>query len=315
MNRRSGLMLLALCCCTTGSASWLSQITGVHVDITNPLKPEVSISKPDLGAIPEMLQNLPKDVGQALLNPAGSALAVGIRNASKQAAVNAQPIPLDIRQALAPYFPPEILDRARWNLYQSSRISLDGLIVKWFQSEGAVTLDDVIVFSDPSVMTNLELWAHELTHVMQYRNMGVEGFANIYTVAWYDLEQQARDNARIIWAKLNTPQSPVASQTYYSVQPGAFTQSLTNQQIAYAAQNYYPPSSCLNIGGNTISNACPVPVRITDFSFGDAFGRVYWTPCYDNLPISSCMIPAGYFGPALTPSGGPILGYHFIYGR
>ena len=58
-------------------ASWLSKITGIHVDLN---RGRVSIDKPDVGAIPQMLRNLPKDVGQAMLNPAGTALAAAIRS-------------------------------------------------------------------------------------------------------------------------------------------------------------------------------------------------------------------------------------------
>jgi len=47
-------------------------------------------------AIPEMLRNLPQDIGQALLNPIGATLATAIRHAAAQARHSAQPLPQDV---------------------------------------------------------------------------------------------------------------------------------------------------------------------------------------------------------------------------
>ena len=57
---------------SAAEASWVSEITGVDVDLN---RGTVSIKPPNLGAIPQALQNLPKDASQALLNPAAPALA------------------------------------------------------------------------------------------------------------------------------------------------------------------------------------------------------------------------------------------------
>jgi hypothetical protein len=65
-----------VCVAVPAQASWLSKITGVHI---NPSKGEFKVERPDISAIPEMLQNLPKDAAQFFLNPAGAALAEAIR--------------------------------------------------------------------------------------------------------------------------------------------------------------------------------------------------------------------------------------------
>lgn len=44
----------------------------------------------------------------------------------------------------------------------------------------AVTLIDVIVFRGPTEASDVCLWAHELTHVAQYRDQGVHDFAIRY---------------------------------------------------------------------------------------------------------------------------------------
>ena len=42
---------------------------------------------------------------------------------------------------------------------------------------------------------DVEVWAHELTHVIQYEQLGIETFAFEYSYDFTDLENQARDNA------------------------------------------------------------------------------------------------------------------------
>ncbi|HSE62716.1 MAG TPA: DUF4157 domain-containing protein, partial [Thermoanaerobaculia bacterium] len=152
-------------------ASWFSEITGIDINIP---AGTIEISTPKPQAIPEMLRNLPLDVGQALLAPHGAALAAAIRNGAAQALSDARPIPPDVRAVLSRFFPPYILDKAQWNVYDPNRIAIDGAIFGWFNSEGAITLDRVVVFRDAAVaQSDWRLWAHELTHVSQYDNMGV----------------------------------------------------------------------------------------------------------------------------------------------
>ena len=47
-------------------ASWLSEITGIDIDLN---RGSMQVKPPNFAAIPQMIQNLPKDVGQAMLNP------------------------------------------------------------------------------------------------------------------------------------------------------------------------------------------------------------------------------------------------------
>lgn len=56
----------------------------------------------------------------------------------------------------------------------------------------AVTLIDTIIFRRPSdAEDNVALWAHELKHVQQYQQLGVEEFARRYTRNYDDLEAPA----------------------------------------------------------------------------------------------------------------------------
>ncbi|MNF04821.1 hypothetical protein D3C80_2044220 [compost metagenome] len=60
------------------------------------------------------------------------------------------------------------------------------------QDTEAVTLVDVIVFrSLNDAMENLPLWAHELKHVEQYQQWGVEEFAARYSRDFNAVESPA----------------------------------------------------------------------------------------------------------------------------
>lgn len=132
---------------------------------------------------------------------AGATLAEAIRFSRAEARAQAQPIPPEIREALAPYFPADMLDRVRWTIEDGSP-TLGTVLTRWYVREGAVTLGDTIVFANEEVAANLGLWAHELTHVRQYQLLGVEDFARLYLVNWPALEAQAYQNGARVLAEL-----------------------------------------------------------------------------------------------------------------
>ncbi|MDO8408780.1 MAG: DUF4157 domain-containing protein [Phenylobacterium sp.] len=133
---------------------------------------------------------------------AAPALAQAIRF-SRAEALRQTPeaMPEDIRIALSPYFDEEILETARWTL-AGQDLGLGSLLARWYYDEGAITLHDVIVFSDAKVAQNVWLWAHELAHVEQYRRMGLNGFALRYVTDWRLLEAQASSRAFAITADI-----------------------------------------------------------------------------------------------------------------
>lgn len=124
------------------------------------------------------------------------AFAATIRMSRNRAVANGvRPVPQRVVKALSPYFSPGVLAQARWRP-PMPQPSMTGLLVRWYFHEGAVTLQDVVLFSDEGLAQDPSFWAHELAHVEQYRRYGVDGFARRYVKDWEGLEREARQRAQ-----------------------------------------------------------------------------------------------------------------------
>jgi hypothetical protein len=87
-------------------------------------------------------------------------------------------IPPSIRASLEGYVPDMTLARVRWRAGAGDVLSQSAFFLK---DAEAITLDYVVVFADENEARNdPKLWAHELRHVMQFEEWGVEGFASRY---------------------------------------------------------------------------------------------------------------------------------------
>jgi hypothetical protein len=284
-------------------ASWLSEITGVHI---NPSAGEFKVTKPNIAAIPDMLQHLPQDAAQFFLNPQGAQLAEAIRISRNTNIGSASPLPPEVRQALAPFFPPGILAKARYRV-KAGALSLPSAI-NLFDPGNAVTLDDLIIFDNAGQTQDIELWAHELTHIVQYSNMGVESFANVYSLTGGSgLEAQARDNAAQIRNALNHTM-PNNVQPNYQYAPNAFTAPTPQTAFVQAAQQVVPPQYCMSLAphpaGVAVQNGCTVPVAVTGWQIQGPMGP-YNIPCPFNCVVGPMMWKP--FG----PMPGPILGFYY----
>lgn len=118
----------------------------------------------------------------------GIPLAAAIREAKDRFTAIAQPIPADVKQELLKRgFDAKTLEVARYAI-GSLEIALPNFVSqyeKYYQHQDmAVTVDNIIVFpKDPGTkyIENCTWWAHELTHVKQYRELGINGFAYSYS--------------------------------------------------------------------------------------------------------------------------------------
>jgi Domain of unknown function (DUF4157) len=126
-------------------------------------------------------------------------------------AAGVSPMPPAIQRALYGFFPASLLWRVRYTTAGVAPISIPGLALSYGRIE-AVTLIDVIMFRDErDARTNAKLWAHELTHVMQFERWGVDGFARRYIEDYAAVEREARDNAArfMTWSHQASGENPM----------------------------------------------------------------------------------------------------------
>lgn len=132
----------------------------------------------------------------ALLENVGQMAASGLAGWLKlsrdtAAAGDVQPIPLDIRVQLEPYYDFQVLDAARYKVGDARQLDATTAMLQ-NPDVNAVTLVDIIVFRHAEdALGNVALWAHELKHVQQYQQWGIEEFAARYTRDYNAVEAPA----------------------------------------------------------------------------------------------------------------------------
>ena len=192
------------------SASWLSDITGIDINIP---AGSVNFGPPRPDRIPMMLQNLPKDAAQFFLSPFGGALAFEIRQNRESVRQHCGPAPSEVITALTPFLPPEVFQGVCWAVVAPG-FTLSSFAIQ--DGAAAITLEDTIVFRDQASGFDPRLWAHELIHVLQYRRLGVEAFAAVYSASWKSLEDEAYNFQGFVSSRLNPGQgNPMWQNQYY----------------------------------------------------------------------------------------------------
>ena len=135
-------------------------------------------------------------VPPSLREQAARLLATLIR-VGRESAIGAgvKTVPPRIQHALRGFFPEAVLRKARYAGGEMERIGLPGFGLT-YGDVAAMTLGEVILFRDDHrARTDAKLWAHELTHVMQYERWGIDDFAARYLDDSEAVEREARDNA------------------------------------------------------------------------------------------------------------------------
>lgn len=284
------LLVVFLLCCNlqlTANASWLSDITGIDVNVP---RGTITFGPPRPDRIPGMLQNLPKDAATFFLNPAGNALAFAIRQAKEQARRNCGPMPPQVVATLSAFFPNDIFPGVCWTVVANG-FTLDSFAIH-DAGMAAITLEDVVVFRSSQDGYDPVLWSHELTHVLQYRRLGVEGFASLYSVAWDAVEQEARNFDQFVAARLQS-----ANAQYWQTANGWNpNQQISFQQYVNYAKQAINPFICshflLSPGFVDVINSCPIPIRVTGFYVrNSATGFYGQMPCVSN----QCFIGPGSY--------------------
>lgn len=148
-------------------------------------------------------EGLGGDLVDALVQSAASYLAEAIAISRDEAlSAGVRSVPPAIRRELAGFVDREILDSARYRVGGGGALSLQANALR-YGGAAAITLDHVIVFaSESDARTNTVRWVHELVHVRQYRDWGVDGFARRYVSDHDAVEQEARDEEQryLAWA-------------------------------------------------------------------------------------------------------------------
>lgn len=126
----------------------------------------------------------------------GTALGVAIRVGRLEALRSgAEPVPDHLKRQFAKHYPAKVLAETRW-LVAAPDSRLGRILARWPVEEGAVTLGDVIVFKTARAARDRRLFAHELAHVVQYRELGIGEFARRYARDPKPMEAEAEAKAR-----------------------------------------------------------------------------------------------------------------------
>ncbi|QRF66440.1 DUF4157 domain-containing protein [Ponticoccus alexandrii] len=142
----------------------------------------------------------------------GLPLAAAIRQAHAYYGGKTKPLPDDVKTLLAStgVIPPSVLDRARYvvdNDGSTVASIINDLTLKFGSKTDvnhAVTIDDIIVFAkEPRRLEDIGFWAHEIHHVAQYKQLGIEGFAADFTVRWEAMEADAGNVAVQVVEKIS----------------------------------------------------------------------------------------------------------------
>jgi hypothetical protein len=186
--------VVAVALTSVAEAGWFSDAIGVNIPLSGG---PITIGTPQpvraIQQLPGEIQRLPQTIPN-IVNPAGMALALAIRHANAQARNGCQPAPADVQQMIGQLFQ-GVIQGVCYNTLDRNRVALDSAVMLLSNDTAALTLDDVIVFRSESEAHQWKLWAHELTHVMQYRSWGIDTFANDYINNSARLEEEARTHA------------------------------------------------------------------------------------------------------------------------
>ena len=99
-----------------------------------------------------------------------------------------EPMPTEFLEAFSGHLPNDVLANVRWRVEPDSVIFGANVFSSGMR---AVALDNVILFVNAQEAANVKLWAHELYHVLQYRQWGTEGFIQRYLADRAGVEREA----------------------------------------------------------------------------------------------------------------------------
>ncbi len=184
--------------------------------------------------------------GQNPLQISAIPLAVAIRAARARHYNKSMPLPEDVKNALRSNFSDQILNKARYCI-GNIQITLPNFIgqgQKLFGNDAfAVKVGDVIVFnSNPCSFTqNAFWWTHEITHIEQYSNWGIETFAFNYLKDYGGIENEPDSKASQVTGNNYNNRNALVSKSF-DMSSSAIDQNANFNQNpeTYVAQCIFP---------------------------------------------------------------------------
>ena len=163
-----------------------------HLRVQSVLTPGTSVA-PDDDVLADILRAEP-----GLVQLGSMGLAGALRQTQQYYAGRGNPLPDAVKVMLSITFPEEVLDSVRV-VDTDAEGSLPAIINEVQTNFGeavggqsAVTIDNLIAFSEIPDLSSVDFWAHEIQHVMQYRQLGgIDAFAAAYTRDYRQLEGDA----------------------------------------------------------------------------------------------------------------------------
>ena len=270
---------------------------GLFGDIVNQVVPGAGTALDDINrgikdAVPgykQIEEGASKTVNEALVQAAAPALQELIAR-SRDDALNqgVQPIPPDIRQNLSGYIPENILNAARYRVGGGGDLTLQVNAIRYGEA-AAITLDYVIVFKEQNdALYNPVLWAHELTHVIQYQRWGLKDFSIRYVRSSDSVEKEAYDSEPryIAWA---------AGRNSGNFASGQNTPSNFNRPIQQFS-NTQPSNMCGSSNGACqVNGYAPVGTPCwCNSNFGPAVGSLIPTQIVNSTWTQPSGFPPGF---------------------
>lgn len=150
--------------------------------ITNPLSVINITGIPTTGDFLEVVARNPDQLLNLVTHPQDAAyvaVASGMSAARNAVLVKGgNRIPPDIRAALAPWYPAELLESIRWSTEWNAIQNVPQLVqFLSMPNIRAMTFMNVVIFHNPREIDDVELWAHEIHHAQQYKEWGLVEFA------------------------------------------------------------------------------------------------------------------------------------------
>jgi hypothetical protein len=163
--------------------------------------------RPSSGAVADAIYDIVRALNELqatkLTGPVLENVLVQGRNIAETGSL---PIPPYIRKQLTGYSTEDSMKNVRYRIGNLGSLNL-ATVPEQVGFADAVTLIDVVVFRDAIAAATVSLWAHELTHVDQFRKWGVHGFAVRYAQDWQAVEAPAYSKGDGLTAWLRSRQA------------------------------------------------------------------------------------------------------------